>query len=848
MTHRSSARTRSRRELNEGWSLSVVDGPVPSGTTVRGVPATVPGCVHTDLLAQGLIPDPYLDDNESLLKWIGQCDWEYRTTFPWAPGDHDRHDLVFEGLDTVAEVRLNGVLVGATANMHRTYRFDVRGTLVTGENELRVRFSSPVRYADAQSLALGYRPQVNHHPFNAIRKMASSFGWDWGIDTATSGIWRPLYLESWSTARIDRARPVVEIQGEGRLEDAVTAFGRVLVNLDLERGASVDVRVEVTLTGQGTRVRASTVAAVGESSAQVPVEVPDARLWWPRGHGEQPLYDLEVVLVSTDGQVSDRWNGRVGFRTVRLDVNPDEQGTSFAFVVNDRPVWIRGANWISDDAFPHRVTPERYADRIAQAEDANMNLLRVWGGGIYEADEFYELCDERGILVWQDFAFACAAYSEDEPLRAEVEAEARDNVSRLMRHPSLVLWNGSNENIWGMRSWGFLKRLDGKSWGLDYYERLLPAVVNELDPGRAYTPSSPWSGDAPIDMNRDANDPDHGSMHSWEVWNREDWPRYRDTVPRFMAEFGWQGPPTWSTLTRSISDEPLTPQSPGMQVHQKALQGNDKLTDGLVAHVPLPENMDDWHWAMSWNQATAVRVALEHLRSWSPRCMGAVVWQLNDCWPVTSWAAVDGDGRRKPLFYAMRRAFADRLLTIQPRANDGGGLAAVVVNDDDHPWSGELVLRRVDFDGAEMETAKVPVRVAARGTVTVDVPEAVAVPGDPSREAVVALLDDTLAHWYFVEPRESDLRGAELEVAVSATDDGAYVRVKALNLVRDLSLLADRVHPEAVVDRMLVDLLPGETALFHVRLPNGTDPSRLSDGKVLRSLNDLVETKGERAR
>lgn len=844
MTHRPPTTSLSRRELHEGWTLSVVDGPVPEGMAIREVPATVPGCVHTDLMDAGLIPDPFLDDNESLLRWIGQCDWEYRTAFGWTPGDHDRHDLVFHGLDTVAEIRLNGVLVGTTANMHRTHRFDVRGALVSGENELRVHFASPVRHADAQSLELGYRPQVNHHPFNAIRKMACSFGWDWGIDTASSGIWRPLHLESWSTVRIAQARPVVSVDGELDHGEAAAPSGRVTVDIDLERETPAGARVEAVLTGHGARVEGTAAVAAGESSARVALEVADVRLWWPHSHGDQPLYDVEVRVATPGGEEHDRWSGRIGFRTVRLDVTPDEHGTSFTFVVNGRPVWIRGANWIPDDAFPQRITRENYADRIGQAEAANMNLLRVWGGGIYEADEFYDLCDERGVLVWQDFAFSCAAYSEDEPLRSEVEAEARDNVSRLMRHPALALWNGSNENIWGMHEWGFLKRLDGKSWGLDYYERLLPDIVAELDPGRGYTPSSPWSGEMPIDMDRDANHPDHGSMHSWELWNRQDWPHYRDTVPRFMAEFGWQGPPTWSTLTRAIGDDPLTPESPGMQVHQKAMQGNDKLTDGLVPHVPLPENMEDWHWAMSWNQATAIRVALEHLRSWTPRCMGAVVWQLNDCWPVTSWAAVDGDGRRKPLFYAMRHAFADRLLTIQPRTGADTGLAAIVVNDEDRAWSGELVLRRLDFDGTELATAEVPVRVAARGIATIDLPETVASHRDPSREMVVAHLGDASTTWYFAEPRDSGLGAAELDVAVSTAQDGAYVHVTAGNLVRDLALLADRVHPGAVVDRMLIDLLPGESTTFHVRMPNDADPGLLAEPKVLRSLNDLVAEKG----
>lgn len=826
-----SALRATRRELHEGWTVSAVGGAIPVGTTVSDVPATVPGSVHTDLLAAGVIDDPYLDDHERLQAWIGRTDWAYTTRFAWAPDGHERHDLVFDGLDTVAEVRLNGTVVGTTANMHRTYRFDVGPLLVAGENELVVRFSAPVPYADRQSLLLGYRPQVNQHPFNAMRKMACSFGWDWGPDTATSGIWRPVRLESWSVARLAQVRVHAAVAGEPGESTAPTA-GRVRVVVEVERSGTGRGLAPLTLAASVAGVRVQVPADGG--SAEVDVVVPQVDLWWPRTHGDQPLYDVAVELLGA-GEPLDTSARRVGFRTATLEMEPDEDGTSFRFVVNGVPVWVRGANWIPDDAFPHRVTRERYAARIDQAVSANLNLLRVWGGGIYESDDFYDLCDERGLLTWQDFLFACAAYAEDEPLRSEVEAEVRDNVARLGHHASLVLWNGSNENIWGFHDWSWDKRLDGRTWGLGYYTELFPRVVAELDPDCAYTPSSPWSGSLDVHP----NDPRHGSMHEWELWNRQDWPHYRDTVPRFMAEFGWQGPPTWSTLTRAISDDPLTPESPGMLVHQKAMQGNDKLTDGLVAHVPLPDAMEDWHWAMSWNQATAVRTALEHYRSWSPRCMGAVVWQLNDCWPVTSWAAVDGDGRQKPLLFALRHAFADRLLTVQPRGEDGQ-LVVAVVNDSAEQWRGDLVVRRIRYDGVEVEATKIPVDVAARATDTVQLPTDLAVPGDAAGELLVASLGHERATWFYTEPRDSALRSPALHVEVTSTDDGARVRVTTNTLVRGLSLLADKVHPDAVVDDMLVDLLAGESVTFHVAAPEALDRSALADPRVLRSVNQLM--------
>lgn len=833
MIHQKTPMGLTARELSEGWTLTAVGGPVPGGMSIAGVPATVPGSVHTDLMSAGLIPDPYLDDNEAVLAWIGRCDWEYRTTIAWSLDDaakHERHDLVFDGLDTVAEVRLNDHVVASTANMHRTYRVDVSGLLREGTNELVVRFASPVRYADEQSLALGYRPQVNRHPYNAIRKMACSFGWDWGLETATSGIWRPVRLESWSVARLASVRVEASI-ADGAVDGQP---GHVSVRVEIERSAASagPLHLDVCAGGTAAAVEVSSAA----TTTSIELTVPAIRLWWPHGYGDQPLYDVDVTL-SQDLGLIDTTSRRVGFRTSTLEIEPDEHGTSFRFVINGQPVFVRGANWIPDDAFPHRVTRERYAARITQAKNANMNLLRVWGGGIYEGDDFYDLCDEHGILTWQDFLFACAAYSEEDPLRSEVEAEARDNVARLAHHASLVLWNGNNENIWGHQDWNWEKRLDGKTWGLGYYTELLPQILAELDPTRDYTPSSPWSGSLDIYP----NDPAHGSIHSWELWNRQDYPRYRDVVPRFLAEFGWQGPPTWSALTRAISDAPLTPESPGMLTHQKAMEGNDKLTDGLLAHFRMPDDMEDWHWAMSLNQAIAVRVAVEHLRSWSPVCMGSVVWQLNDCWPVTSWAAVDGDGHPKPLYYALKNAYADRLLTIQPREQDGeGALVVAVVNDSAQAWDGDLVIRRLRFDGVEIAAVKVPVGVAARDTATVTVAADVATCQSAGGEVLVASLGDERATWFYAEPRESALRRPTLNVESERTESGARVRVTTDVLVQDLALLVDKIHPDAIVDTMLVTLLPGESVTFEVTVPGAVDLAAFADPRVLRHANQLV--------
>jgi len=429
------------RPLDTGWTVRAAGGPVPDALRDAVVPAEVPGVVHLDLLRAGLIPDPYLDDNEALLAWIGLVDWTYETVLVLAEDDlagAQHHELVFDGLDTVATVSLNGGLLAKVANQHRQYHLDVTHLLRVGENRLTVAFRSPVRYANAQSAALGARPRPYPLPFEAIRKSACSFGWDWGIATFASGIWRPARLASWSTARLDEVRVHTEADGDG---------GRVLATVRVARAEGhADAELGLTIEVDGVVGRA--VLPAGQDSADVSLDLAAVQRWWPAGHGDQPLYDVRLGLTAGD-DVLDTTTRRVGFRTLRWDTDPDAAGTPFQLVVNDRPVLVKGVNWIPDDAFPTRIDRDRYAHRLTQAKKANVNLVRVWGGGIYESDDFYDLCDELGLLTWQDFLFACAAYPEEEPLRGEVIAEARDNVARLMPHASLAIWNGCNENIWG---------------------------------------------------------------------------------------------------------------------------------------------------------------------------------------------------------------------------------------------------------------------------------------------------------------------------------------------------------------------------------------------------------------
>ncbi|WNI32688.1 glycosyl hydrolase 2 galactose-binding domain-containing protein [Streptomyces sp. ITFR-6] len=814
--------------LTRGWTMSLnttrhLPAQAPQALLHGGVPATVPGCVHTDLLTAGLIPDPFIDRNEVEVAWVGRADWTYRTVLP-PVGDHERTDLVFDGLDTVADVRLGSVSLGRTRNMHRSYRFDVTEALADGaEPALDVEFTSAYEEAEAVRAELGPRPNAYPEPFNYVRKMASSFGWDWGPTLVTAGIWRQARLESWSTARIAEVRPEVTVDAEGT--------GRVLVRAEVERtatGAARALRVAVEVAG----VLAHADLPEGATTADVEVVVADAELWWPRGYGEQSLYACTVTLTDTTGAEPaaplDTWERRVGFRTVELNTAPDAAGSGYTLVINGEHLFVRGVNWIPDDTLVTRVDGPRYRRRLEQATAAGVDLVRVWGGGIYENEEFYDACDELGLLVWQDFLFACAAYPEEEPLRSEVESEARENVVRLMPHPSLVLWNGNNENLWGFRDWDWEPELDGKSWGEGYYLDLLPRVVAHTDPTRPYWAGSPWSGSRALHP----NDPDHGTSHSWEVWNRIDYSAYLDDVPRFVAEFGWQAPPAYATVRRSVTDEPLTADSPGMLHHQKAEDGNGKLDRGLLNHFDAPRDFDTWHYLTQVNQARAIATGVEHWRSHWPVCAGTILWQLNDCWPVTSWAAIDGDEREKPLYHELKRLYADRLLTLQRR---DGRLVLAAVNQSGTAWTCRPTVRRMDADGAVRAEHHESVTLGPRAVALIPLPDDITEMVDSSREFIVADADQLRALHFATPDRLFAYPAAKVTTQVATAANLTRVTVTAHTLVRDLLLQADRLSPDAHADRGLMTLLPGESVEVTVHGWSGGTAEDLS--AVLRCVN-----------
>ncbi|NMM98180.1 glycoside hydrolase family 2 protein [Bifidobacterium olomucense] len=906
--------------ISDGWTVRALN-PQAAPESVRdaisvGIPAAVPGEVTLDLLNAGLIDEPFDGDNEDRQQWIGDVDWQFETTFDWHADGKARHDLVACGLDTVATVTLNGQLVGVAQNYHRSYRWDVRGQLCEGVNTLAVTFASSVRESDRRERELGYYPHTEHHAFNQLRKPSYQFGWDWGIDVANAGMWREIGIDSWSDVRFKAVRPLVDVRPDGvgvlttTVEIEREGEGRVMTSADAHTQQK-PVPVTVTIAGPGLTEAVEVAGEVeyGRDAATITAVVPDARLWWPLGYGEQPLYDVTVTAgaaASADGGPAATWTGRVGFRTTRVDTRADADGRPFQIYVNEVPVHARGYNWVPIDAFLSRGDRAFYAQRFADLVESNSNMVRAWGGSIYESDDFYDLADELGIMVWQDFMLACAAYPEDAATRAEIEAEAREHINRLSPHPSLIVWNGSNENYVAYAEWGGFKQAlrdddkptnvygyGEKGWGDWYYSELFPKLLAELDPTHVYLPSSPMSFTPFVDANKSGD----GTMHIWDVWNRVDYTKYADYTPRFADEFGYQAPPAFSTLTRVVHDEPLDPFGKQMLVHQKASGGNVKLARGMRGHLTpghiddvsyggvvngrpsdgehswlIPTDrwasIEDWHWACQLQQAQAIRFGVSHMRSLEPVNAGALIWQLNDDWPVVSWAAVDYYGHRKPLWHASRDFFAPRFATIQPRTSERfreehswegvpvatDQLALVVANDTLSAWSGTWTVERRDIAGGAVLASKsfdVTFEVGEPGHVTLTLDEAVASFGDPSREILVATpvvagaVTDGAAEFARVIYNPADVIDQQLDrtpidanVVVNA--NGGYdLTVTAHAYVRDVFCMVDKVDQDAAIDGGMVTLLPGESVTWHITAAAGLDPAAFAASNVLRTANDL---------
>jgi len=668
--------------------------------------AVVPGGVHTDLLALGAIPDPFVADNEKQVQWVAETDWEYRLEFTPQPGvlAEARQFLVCDGLDTLADVSLNGKLLGKADNLFRQWAWDVTGSLLAGPNELHILFHAPVSFIRARQ---ALKPMTGGGDIPGgphLRKASCHWGWDWGPKLPPIGVWKDIRLEAYTQARFADVHVRQQHTREG-----VTISAAV----ELERWKTphpAPLFVKAVLTGpDGDTLE--TVTGVGRGGAACTLDVPNPQLWWPNEYGPQPLYALELTLQTETG-VLDECAYQLGLRTIELRREPDEWGESFTFVVNGVPVFAKGSDWIPADSFPTRITPASLEGLFISAAAAHMNMFRVWGGGFYESEDFYNLCDRFGILVWQDFTFACGIYPDDEAFAANVRQEAIENVRRLRHRASLALWCGNNEMEQGWVDWGWNKPADAANQSLKagydrIYHHLLPDVVEAEDPDTVYWPSSASSGIPFAQPNSDQR----GDMHYWEVWHgRKPFTAYRTQYPRFMSEFGFQALPTYKTIQAFAAPQDQNMTSYVMEHHQRSGPGNGLMIFQMTETFRMPKDFAALVYLSMNLQAEGIRYGVEHWRRNRQRVSGTLIWQLNDCWPVASWSSLDYFGRWKALHYAAKRFYAPVLLSVE---DSGARMGVHVTSDLTQPWAGRLTWRLESLNGTVIQSGEQAVEAAA---------------------------------------------------------------------------------------------------------------------------------------
>jgi beta-mannosidase len=669
----------------------------------KAIKASVPGDIYADLLAADEIPDPFYRDNENDLQWIGETDWTYQRTFT-VPAELLKKQRVLlrcEGLDTLATITMNGKKVGLADNMYRTWEYDVREMLKVGKNTIAITFASAEEYIREKQKDLDLRGRHNRDNRAHIRKEPCNFGWDWGIKAVTCGIWRPIGLVAFDTARLAGVRIAQDHTKKGQVT--------LTVETEAEKLGRTRLSAKATVTFGDETVAVDEQTFAGKRTAMT-ILVTNPQLWWPNNMGEQPLYTVTVDLLDTNGDVLDTCTKRVGLRTLKVDRHLDQWGESFQFVVNGVPFFAKGANWIPADAILSRMTDARYRELVQAAAESNMNMLRVWGGGIYEEDAFYDACDELGICVWQDFMFGGTAYPT--PCKAfmkNVKAEAEDVVRQLRHHACLALWCGNNE-IESNKYFQQVKALRGWTSYKPLFDRLLPNVVASLDPGRDYWPSSPHK--TITDRNKTAN-PTNGNVHFWRVWHgRDNFEFYRTRTPRFISEYGFQSFPQPKTVYGFTEKEDRNVTSRVMEHHQRSGTGNTLIMQYMLDWFRLPVGFENVLWTSQILQGIAMKIASEHWRRSKPCTMGTLYWQLNDNWPVASWSSIDYHGRWKALHYMAKRFFAPLLVSglEDPQA---GTVDIHVTSDLLATVSAEVEWTVTDLDGVELLKGQKEIRAAA---------------------------------------------------------------------------------------------------------------------------------------
>ena len=809
-----------QQEINTGWKFR-------QARLTNWYPATVPGVIHTDLYANRIIEDPFFRLNERGQQWVDKEDWMYETYFDVSGETMAKHNtiLFFSGLDTYADVYLNGKLVLKADNMFREWKVDVKGKLKPDSNQLHIYFHSPIKIdiPKFDSLPFQYRTGPDQAENGGIfdkrvsifaRKAGYHYGWDWGPRFVTSGIWRPVFLEAWDDLKIENV--FVHQQSVTSRKAVITTHVEVLADKDIS-GAKVSVKNHV-----GGKVYGSvkTDLKKGSNVVSVPFTISNPDLWWCNGLGKANMYTFDTE-VSVHAEVIDRKQISTGLRSIKVVNKPDQYGTEFYFELNGVPVFAKGANYIPSDNFLPRVTAEKYEQTILDAVNANMNMLRVWGGGIYENDIFYDLCDKYGIMVWQDFMFACSVYPSEGAYLENIRQEAIDNVKRLRNHPSIALWCGNNETnefwiSWGWKEFYAEQGYEDVVWKqyTDLFHKTLPEVVKAYDPDKFYWPSSPY--------NTGTNDEVNNDRHYWGVWHgKEPTYKFNEIRSRFFSEYGFQSFPEFESVkifAPEADDWDIT--SEVMMAHQRAGNyANPRIREYLIDEYREPKDFEGFLYMSQVLQGDAVKIAIEAHRRDMPYCMGTLFWQHNDCWPVASWSSRDYYGRWKAQHYYARKVYRDML--VSPIAK-GDALDIYIVSDRLKSTGGVLDIKVLKLDGTEVNSIKKTVKVPANTSTNMFSTEIRSLLKNvPANEVFIfAEFKDHAGvsytnRYFLTKQKEVGFPSANIKRSVRPVDGGYEISLTADHFVRAVLLSVDGI--DNFFEDNYFDILPGQEVKVKVR-------------------------------
>ncbi|PJJ66148.1 beta-mannosidase [Chryseobacterium geocarposphaerae] len=620
--------------------------------------ASVPGTVHLDLMNNKIIPDPYQDENEKKVQWVENEDWDYQTSFKLSSKElaNQNIDLVFNGSDTFSEIYLNGKLLQSTDNMFRKWTIPVKQNLKIGENILQVKFKSAVNVG--KELAKRVPFTTPESPRSYVRKAQYQFGWDWGPRLVTAGIWKNVQLNFWNQAKFENVK----------IEQKALTRQKADLNIHAEIFAEKEGKYSFLIN----KISQNITLKSGKNLISIPYQIQNPKLWQPNGWGDPNLYQLKILLQKDSKTIAEK-SERIGLRTVELIQEKDEKGKSFYFKVNGNPMYAKGTNWIPSDSFTPRITKAKYQKLIKDSKEANMNMIRVWGGGIYEDDEFFKACDENGILVWQDFMFAGSFYPSDGNFQKNVELEVKDQIEKLQNHPSLALWCGNNEVDEAIVNWGYQKQFkyskeDSLQVWKDYkkiFHEVIPNAIKKYatNDKQIYWPSSPsigWGHQESLT---------EGDSHYWGVWwGEQPFEIYNEKVPRFASEYGFQGMPTLETTKSMFSGAPdLSLQNGTIKAHEKHSRGWEIIDNYMKRDYHIPTDFVKYNYVSQLLQARGMQIAIEAHRRAKPYNMGTLYWQLNDCWPVVSWSSIDYLGNWKALHYQIKRSFENQVILTEEK-------------------------------------------------------------------------------------------------------------------------------------------------------------------------------------